>query len=335
MNKINKKAFTLIELLVVIAIIGILSSLIVVSMGGATGFANDAKKKSDIDALKKALLLYNIDKGGVYPIETCIIGSTCVTLPTALVSYLINLPNGPNNEHYSYFSDGKTYTISIPISNGQNFLYHSILGSSTVTWMCGDSIVDVRDGTTYTTVLIGAQCWMKKNMNIGTNIAGGVAQTNNSSIEKWCYNNDLNNCNIYGGLYQWDEAMQYSTVEGVQGICPANFHFPTDTEWKTLEMYLGMSQAEADAISWRGTHAESTQLKSGGTSGFEGLLSGGYYNAIWNVNGTYGFWATSSQLNASYAWQRQVASGNSLIVRTSTGNYSLKTAGIPVRCLKN
>ncbi len=33
---------------------------------------------------------------------------------------------------------------------------------------CGDSIIDSRDSRTYNTLLIGTQCWMKENLNVGT-----------------------------------------------------------------------------------------------------------------------------------------------------------------------
>lgn len=57
MNKIIKQAFTLIELLVVIAIIGILSGLIVVSMGGVTSRATIAKAQVFSNSLRNSLML--------------------------------------------------------------------------------------------------------------------------------------------------------------------------------------------------------------------------------------------------------------------------------------
>jgi uncharacterized protein (TIGR02145 family) len=60
-------------------------------------------------------------------------------------------------------------------------------------------------------------------------------QSNNSIIEKYCYDNNLDSCTKYGGLYQWNEIMQYTTQQGVQGICPTGWHLPTDEEWKVLE----------------------------------------------------------------------------------------------------
>ncbi len=58
MNQKNKKGFTLIELLVVIAIIGILSGLIIVSLGDATTAAKEAKIKSGLDQLRPVAQLY-------------------------------------------------------------------------------------------------------------------------------------------------------------------------------------------------------------------------------------------------------------------------------------
>ena len=52
----SKKAFTLIELLVVIAVIGILSGLIVVSMGGITTKANIAKLQVFSNSIKNSLM---------------------------------------------------------------------------------------------------------------------------------------------------------------------------------------------------------------------------------------------------------------------------------------
>ena len=77
---------------------------------------------------------------------------------------------------------------------------------------CGNPMTDTRDSNTYTTVLIGTQRWFAQNLNVGTRINGSLSQTNNGTIEKYCYNDLEANCNTHGGLYQWDEAMQYLTT---------------------------------------------------------------------------------------------------------------------------
>lgn len=78
---------------------------------------------------------------------------------------------------------------------------------------------------------------LAQNLNVGTRINGLQEQTNNGIIKKYCYGDLDSNCNVYGGLYQWDEAMQYVTTEGVKGICPTGWHLPTDAEWCTLTQY--------------------------------------------------------------------------------------------------
>ena len=62
----HNKGFTLIELLVVIAIIGLLSSVVLVSMGGVRAKARDARRLSDMRQILLALQLY-YDKYERYP----------------------------------------------------------------------------------------------------------------------------------------------------------------------------------------------------------------------------------------------------------------------------
>lgn len=59
----KEKAFTLIELLVVIAIIGILASIVLVSLGAARSKARDAVRKSNIRNITMALYMYSDDNG--------------------------------------------------------------------------------------------------------------------------------------------------------------------------------------------------------------------------------------------------------------------------------
>ena len=121
MNKLIKKAFTLIELLVVIAIIGILSGLIVISMNASVNSANDAKRKANIDAIRKALVIEKVF--GLYPIQAvpCEVGNNCNNLTSVLVpTYFSTLPRDPSGAYYDYYSaDGTSYTLAANLSSGQ------------------------------------------------------------------------------------------------------------------------------------------------------------------------------------------------------------------------
>ena len=102
-----------------------------------------------------------------------------------------------------------------------------------------DTILDSRDGKTYKTVKIGEQWWMAENLNLGIMVNGmpvGINQKDNNQVEKYCYGDAEGNCAIYGGLYDWFEAMNYTSIEKgfegteIQGICPCGWHLPSDTD---------------------------------------------------------------------------------------------------------
>ena len=102
-------------------------------------------------------------------------------------------------------------------------------GTPTVTYL----------GKIYNTVQIGNQCWLKENLDVGTMISGSKRQNNNDTIEKYCYNNNPAMCDTFGGLYQWNEAMQYTTTPGTKGICPSGWHIPTYSAFQTLSTSVG------------------------------------------------------------------------------------------------
>ena len=90
------------------------------------------------------------------------------------------------------------------------------------------------------------------------------------------YNNDVSNLADYGRLYNW------YAVDDARGLCPSGWHVPTDGEFMTLEMELGMSESEANGTGSR--HRPRHQMKSSpedspswngtNTSGFSGLAGG-------------------------------------------------------------
>lgn len=178
---------------------------------------------------------------------------------------------------------------------------------------------------------IGTQTWSKANLNVGTMVTGGTTQTNNATLEKYCYGNSEANCTANGALYQWGEAMQYATAESSQGICPAGSHIPSDTEWKTLEKQLGMTQVQADISGgWRGTD-QGAQLKTTGVSGLEIPLMGDRStDGLFYYSTQYGYLWASTQAG-SEAYLRYLAYNMSTVYR---GVYD-KAYGFAIRCVVN
>ncbi len=228
---------------------------------------------------------------------------------------------------------GNTYTLRWTISNACGSNYDHVDISFLNQFSCGDSILDVRDNQKYPTVAIGTQCWMKTNLNYGQIINTSTAQTDNSIAERYCYDNNNVNCDIHGALYQWDEVMQYTLTESVQGLCPDGWHIPSDNEWKELEMALGMSQQEADMVNtWRGIGV-GTSLKTGGASGFDAALGGGLWGAGGSsmfINQMYYVWTSSEY--GTYAWRRCLSATDNTVGRWNTFP---KNYGFSVRCVKN
>ena len=202
----------------------------------------------------------------------------------------------------------------------QTFQLSSVDSISFSPFVCGDEIR--YEGKTYGTVLIGSQCWMKKNLDVGTMIDGPSTQTtgkqtNNQIIEKYCYDNDTANCATYGGLYEWNEAMQYVTASGTKGICPDGWHIPTYTEFDILR-----SGNSANSLKEIGTDGGTN------TTGFSALYAGYVYTLFENLNGGTWWWS-STQSYATHA--------SYLTITASDFRFynNWKWYGVSIRCLKN
>ena len=193
-------------------------------------------------------------------------------------------------------------------------------------------------GQIYNSVIIGMQCWMTTNLNIGTMITGWLNQTAGNGIEKYCYNDNLTNCAVYGGLYQWDELMNYTTSSssnpsGRQGICPAGWHVPGDAEWTQLTTYLGGETIAGGPMKETGTtHWISPNTGATNASGFT-ALPGGYRN---DGGGTdmlsfvATFWSATESSSAD-SWWRYLNYNDAQVFR----DYDTKAIGFSARCSKD
>ena len=216
---------------------------------------------------------------------------------------------------------------------------HTVVRVAAIPWICGNNVTDPRDGQIYPTVQIGNQCWMSKNMNIGTMVPGTAWQSDDGIIEKYCFDDSPANCATFGGFYQWYEMMAYSTTPGAQGICPPGWHVPTDPEWCILENAADSDTIFCNTTGWRGTDAGGNLKQSGyatwnmpnqGATNATGFtaLGAGYRNTDGSFfaqnTGTY-FWSST------YNWYRYLSTWQTGIDR----NWSDWYFGYNVRCVKN
>ncbi len=210
---------------------------------------------------------------------------------------------------------------------------------------CGGGVKDL-DGNTYKTVKIGNQEWMAENLKV-TYYRNGDAIPNVTDAKEWSnlttgaccnYDNDANNLTTYGRLYNW------YAVNDSRNIAPEGWHVPSDAEWKTLEMHLGMSKSEADDEGWRGTDV-GYKLKESGTthwsspntdatneSGFSALPGGyRYHEGPYDRMGLYTHFWSSTESSSSRAWSRSLGY---IMTAVPRGNYS-KQDGFSVRCVRD
>jgi uncharacterized protein (TIGR02145 family) len=244
-------------------------------------------------------------------------------------------------------ANGSQYTLTMG-TNGPTWT----LSNSNVNFSCGQSVS--YSGESYPTVQIGTQCWFQKNLNVGTMIQGVNDQTNNSTFEKYCYNNDTANCTIYGGLYQWAELVQYqngasnttspspSFSGNIKGMCPFGWHIPSDSEYCILTKYLD-STADCTLFSSNSTKAGG-KLKS--TSGLWNSPNTGASNSSMFSALPCGYRHTTGSFNnlglSTYFWSNNENSVLNSIYRSLNSNFStinrnnsFKNNGYSVRCLKD
>ena len=169
-------------------------------------------------------------------------------------------------------------------------------------------------------ITIGSQTWMCKNLDVVVYRNGDTIPEvkyfkgwSNLKTGAWCYyNNDPARGAIYGKLYNW------YAVNDPRGLAPEGWHVPSDSEWKELELFLGMTQSAVDSIGPRGTN-QGGKLKENSSSfwycpntgatnesGFT-ALPGGYRSGSGEFDGGAGgssSWWSSTVDISYYAWER-------------------------------
>lgn len=349
MKKNKKNGFTLIEIIVSLFIIGLIITIANISINKVREKGRDVKRIDNIKQIQLALEMYRRDVGS-YP-ETLNFGEQLVNPSNSNIVYLDKIPTnlfykGSNcpNEEYAYTLDDGKYEIEFCLENFQteiesNYNCATVSGiSNGRCFQCGTLLSYQEEN--YNTVQIGNQCWMAENLNSGTMINSTVLQLNNDNIEKYCPNNIEDNCDIYGGLYQWNEMMKYSTEEGSQGICPTGWHLPTNNEWTELTRYV-IDDPSCDTSSGCPPSGEKIKASAENTPPWNGTndfnfsaLPAGFCNnlGVFYSPGTRAhFWSSTIKTFFTVPIQINIHSAhNEIDFDTTDFNWSFS-----VRCIKN
>lgn len=202
-----------------------------------------------------------------------------------------------------------------------------------------DTLTDI-DGNTYTTVTIGTQVWMAGNLKVtrfndGTDIPLVTEKTawSSTSGAAYCwYDNNINNKDPYGALYNW-----HAVNSGK--LCPKGWKVSSESEWKVLVNFLGGESIAGGKLKTTGTIEAGDGLwyqpnvDATNETGFS-IVPGGYRGA----SGTFfdfgygGVWWTSTAYPSDLAYYFYINNYNGEVGDSDTGID--KKSGLSVRCLK-
>ena len=210
------------------------------------------------------------------------------------------------------------------------------------------TFIDSRDGNEYNWVQIGDQVWMAENLAYLPSV-NMVADGSEDAAGSYYYVYGYDGTNVadakatdnyatYGVLYNWTAAMDgeassTTNPSGIQGVCPAGWHVPSDAEWTELTDYLGGESVAGGKLKETGTtHWASPNTGATNETGFT-ALPGGYRNVDGTFGdiGSYGHWWSATEFNAASAWYRYVGDDHSDVGRS---RY-FKEVGFSVRCVRD
>ena len=210
------------------------------------------------------------------------------------------------------------------------------------------TFIDSRDGNEYNWVQIGDQVWMAENLAYLPRV-NRVADGSEDAAGSYYYVYGYSGTNVadakatanyktYGVLYNWTAAMNgeassTTNPSGIQGVCPAGWHLPSDAEWTELTDYLGGESVAGGKLKETGTtHWNSPNTGATNETGFT-ALPGGYRfsSGTFGGIGNYGYWWSATESAASNAWLRLMRYDYSYVHRSE----GIKEAGFSVRCLRD
>ena len=137
----HEKGFTLIELLVVIAIIGILATIVLVSLNTARQKARDVRRISDMRQIAMALEMYYDDNTSTgYPGASGT--NQWSAMDTALEGggYITSVPTDPGTGTYEYWvaADNQSYVLNATLEDANNAGLDNDIDAATLGCTCAD-----------------------------------------------------------------------------------------------------------------------------------------------------------------------------------------------------
>jgi type II secretion system protein G len=144
--KRDKKGFTLIELLVVIAIIGILATIVLVSLNTARQKARDTRRVGDMRQVALALEMYYDDNSTTgYPGDaeaaTCDDWAAMETAIEGGVGYMTQVPTDPGGGSvaYAYNTNLTDYVLRAQLEQATNTAFATDVDTATFGCACDDA----------------------------------------------------------------------------------------------------------------------------------------------------------------------------------------------------
>ncbi len=142
----------------------------------------------------------------------------------------------------------------------------------------------------------------------------------------WCYEDNKDNCEKYGRLYNWSAA---------QKACPEGWHVPSRTDWENLYKAI-----DGDRIEPAGTKLKTVDQWQNGDSVSQGSNRYGFYGLPAGRKNVEGGWLPTGKF--AYFWSStasiadaEIANGWQLTYETDVLGYGeyYKGHGMSVRCM--
>lgn len=257
--------------------------------------------------------------------------------PTTATNFTTDGNASSFTSNLSGLTANTTYYVWAYATNSAGTGYGNQVSFTTVASAETGTVTDI-DGNVYHTVTIGTQVWMVENLKTTRCNDGSAIELETDRYHWpflyspgycWYDNDEVNNKNTYGALYNWDAV-------NTGKLAPVGWHVPSDYEWTTLINYLGGENYAGGKLKETGlNHWDSPNTGATNSTGFTALPGGARTTtSSYNSIGETGYWWSSTEIPNSalsaYAWIMYDFSSSA----RRNINYEFSD-GLSVRCMKD